>query len=127
MEYTLRTYTSYSSRGDSGWAFTTQVGSTVPLYHLFHYSSATGSDNFYTTNETERDVFGAQDGYTYGGVAAYVYATQICGSVPLYRSYQPVTVDHFYTNNRTDNRIASTTLDYVEEGIQCYVLPDPTD
>lgn len=72
-------------------------------------------------------MFVAQDGYTYEDVAAYVYATQICGSVPLYRLYQPVCVDHFYTIDTAEVRTASMTENYVEEGIQCYVMPDPTD
>ncbi|EED80865.1 predicted protein [Postia placenta Mad-698-R] len=117
----------YQSRGNAGGAFTSQVGATVPLHHLFYYSSATGNDNFYTTNATERDVFIAQKGYTDRGIAAYVYETQICGSVPLFRSFNPVVVDHFYTNNLTEDRLVSTTKNYVQEGIQCYVVPDPTD
>ncbi|EED80219.1 predicted protein [Postia placenta Mad-698-R] len=123
MEEQVRLY-GYQSRGHVGGAFMIQVGATVPLYHLKYYSSATGNDNFYTTNATERDEFTTQKGYTDQGVAAYVYETQICGSVPLLRSYNPVVVDHFYTNNRTEDRIVSTTRSYVQEGIQCYVVPD---
>ncbi|KAF9820047.1 hypothetical protein IEO21_01709 [Rhodonia placenta] len=32
--------------------------------------------------------------------------------------------DHFYTINATEMNVAATTEGYVEEGIQCYVLPN---
>lgn len=80
----------------------------------------------FTISETEREEAIA-NGYVFENIAAYVYATQICSSIPLYRLYQPVLHDHFYTIDPTEVHTTATTQNYVEEGIACYVLPDPTD
>ncbi|OSX67059.1 hypothetical protein POSPLADRAFT_1051214 [Postia placenta MAD-698-R-SB12] len=111
----------YTSQGNAGWVFTTQVGATIPLYRLFNSAI---TDHFYTTNETERDSAISQDGYVFEEIAAYVYATQVCNGIPLYRLYSSSLSDHFYTINATEMNVAATTEDYVEEGIQCFVLPN---
>ncbi|EED85182.1 predicted protein [Postia placenta Mad-698-R] len=115
------TFFGYTSQGNAGWVFTTQVGATIPLYRLYNGANA---DHFYTTNETERDTAVSQDRYVFQSIAAYVYATQVCNSIPLYRLDNPVVADHFYTINATEMNVAATTEGYVEEGIQCFVLPN---
>ncbi|OSX67076.1 hypothetical protein POSPLADRAFT_1127110 [Postia placenta MAD-698-R-SB12] len=111
----------YTSQGNAGWVFTTEVGATIPLYRLYNLEH---TDHFYTTNATEMATVVSQSGYVFQEIAAYVYATQICNSIPLYRLDNSLVTDHFYTINATEMNVAATTEGYVEEGIQCYVLPN---
>ncbi|KAI0328320.1 hypothetical protein GY45DRAFT_1326449 [Cubamyces sp. BRFM 1775] len=79
--------------------------------------------HFYTTNAAERAIAISQLGYTDEGIAAYVYPSKLCGSVPLYRMYNPMATDHFYTTNVGERDNAITALGYVDEGIAAYVNP----
>ncbi|KAJ7890077.1 hypothetical protein B0H14DRAFT_2497364 [Mycena olivaceomarginata] len=50
------------------------------------------------------------------GTAAFVYTTQICGSVPLFRLYNVAGTDHFYTK-----RAAFLASGLIDQGIAAYV------
>jgi len=62
-------------------------------------------------------------GFQFGTeIVAYVYPTQVCGSIPLYVVFHDVLGDHWYTT------VASERDDFVESGwldsgIAAYVLP----
>ncbi|KDR80121.1 hypothetical protein GALMADRAFT_242364 [Galerina marginata CBS 339.88] len=93
--------------------------STVPLYGfagtggLFYITSTTG------TTPT------APSGFTSVGIRAYVYATQICGSVPLYGASLPSATDFWYTTNLNDHN-SLLNLGWTDTGITAYVLPVDT-
>lgn len=53
----------------------------------------------------------------------YVYPSALCGTVPLYRTYNPTDVDHCYTTNAVERDVLITSLGYVDEGISAYVNP----
>lgn len=57
----------YALEGIAGYVYATQICGSIPLYHL----QLPGRDNFYTTNETEREQ-ATHDGYVDMGVACYV-------------------------------------------------------
>ncbi|EED80875.1 predicted protein [Postia placenta Mad-698-R] len=97
----------YESQGDAGWIFPTQTGVTIPLYRMHSQT-----DHFYTTDEAEMKLATAHGTYVLQGIAG----------IPLYRLYKPV--DHFHTISWAEDQNMSYIEDYVEEGIQCYVLPD---
>ena len=111
----------YTSQGDAAQVFPldTQNPNAVPLYRLYK----TNEDHFYTASATQRDNAINNSGYKDEGVTAYIYASQICGSIPLYRMYQPTIVDHFYTVNETEKLDFLDNRGYVDEGITGYVLP----
>ncbi|KAJ6450183.1 hypothetical protein C8R45DRAFT_1084027 [Mycena sanguinolenta] len=67
--------------GTAALIFSIQDTSTVPFYTL---RSTAASAWFYTANETERAAALAS-GYAELFTAGYIYPSQICGSVPLYR------------------------------------------
>ncbi|KAG1806174.1 uncharacterized protein BJ212DRAFT_784925 [Suillus subaureus] len=95
--------------------------STVPLYRMYNPKVI---DHFYTTSYSE--VQSAKSlGYDYEEISAYVYNTNICGSVALYRLYSSSGTDHFYTTSASEASNAVAKLGYTEEGIVCYVLPVP--
>lgn len=55
------------------------------------------------------------------GTLGYLSSTQQCGSVPLYRSYNPGSNDHFYTVDAEENARATQGGGYKDEGIIGYV------
>jgi hypothetical protein len=81
--------------------------------------SALNKSNFYTTNLGELG-YGSH-GYTYEGIAGYIYPTQAAGTVPLYRYWNPGATDHFYTTNFSE--LVSGSSGYIYEGIAGYVIP----
>ena len=56
------------------------------------------------------------------GPVAYVYATQVCGSIPLFALAQGTEGDHWYTTVETE-RDGFVSLGWVDEGIVAFVLP----
>ncbi|KAJ7277314.1 hypothetical protein C8J57DRAFT_956263, partial [Mycena rebaudengoi] len=63
--------------------FVTQEESTVRFYRLF---SSAATDHFYTISTTERDD-AVKDGYVLQSEKIYIYLTQSCGSIPLFRLF----------------------------------------
>jgi hypothetical protein len=93
----------------------------VPLYRL-----ASASDRLYTTSTEERDRV-EQQGYRDEGIAGYVAATQVPGTLPLYRLAKqngPGT-EHFYTDNAGERDKAISQLGFHLEGIAGYVPTSP--
>ena len=84
----------------------------------------TVKDHFYTTSSAERDNAVSQDGYLSEGVACYVYATQVAGTIPFYRLRSPAG-DHFYTPSAAERQSLLATPGWTDEGIACYLLPAP--
>ena len=52
----------------------------------------------------------------------YVFTTPVCGSVPLYRVYNPDAIEHFYTTNVT-KRDNALQHGYKDDGVSAYVNP----
>ena len=62
-----------------------------------------------------------KDGYKLERTQCYVYATQVTGTVPLYRAFSAANGSHFYTTNLSE--ITDPKNGYRLEEIQCYVFP----
>lgn len=90
------------------------VSTLVPLYRYSNYLGR--GDRFYTTNFNELGN-GGFSGWVYEGVQCHVYASQVSGTVPLYRYVSPLLGLHFFTIQNAD----LTHLGYYQEGIACYV------
>ncbi|KAJ6450184.1 hypothetical protein C8R45DRAFT_849249, partial [Mycena sanguinolenta] len=103
--------------GTAAFIFSIQDTSTVP-FHCLHSPAATTV--FYTANETER-LAALASGYTDYMTAGYIYPSQICGSVPLYRLHLiAANSDYIYTTSVTDRENAITS-GFTYEGIAGYV------
>ena len=115
----------YAYEGEPGYVFGSYSSytDTIPLYRMY---SGSAVDHFYTTSASERDNAVEHLGYSDEGIAAYVYATDICGAIPLYRTYSPGATDHFYTTSESERNNAVAHLGYNDEGIAAYVLPVPS-
>ncbi|KAJ7286868.1 hypothetical protein C8J57DRAFT_1049238 [Mycena rebaudengoi] len=101
--------------------FKHQLGPTVPLYRLNNKKSG---DRLYTRSTSERNAAARMGEYTQegDGIAGYVYATQICESVPLYRLYNGHAQDHLYTADEGERHDAVGGKGYILEGIAGYVV-----
>ena len=109
----------FNPEGDIANVLPSQSPHTISLYRLYLPSAM---DHFYTPSETERDN-AINDGYTYEGVAAYVFLENVSGTVPLYRMYNPTTNDHFCTTNAVEKENVIIAVGYGDEGIAAYVNP----
>lgn len=85
----------------------------VPLYRWY---AAGSTDHFYSTTN-----YGNISGFQFQGVAAYVEATQVGGSLPFQRFYMgsPRT-EHFYTTNTGEAQYVRT-LGFIYESIEGYL------
>jgi serine/threonine protein kinase len=104
---------------DNARATAAVVALAAPLYRL--YNPKTG-DHFYTMSIAERNNAVAADGYTYEGIASYVFSSQVANSAPLYRLVSTRTGDHFYTLSATERDNAVAADGYTYEGIAGYVF-----
>lgn len=93
---------------------------TVPLYAFF---DATTLDYVYIASGTGTP--SAPDGFSLVGPVAYVYDTQVCGSVPLFVVFEDVAGDHWLTTSASE-RDELISLGWIDSGIVAYVLPLPT-
>lgn len=101
----------------SGWTSPGQLN-TVPLYA---FGRLTSTDFVYLIS-TDGNPPPTPSGFGLLGIIGYVYATQICSSVPLYGATLPSPPDHWYTTELNEhNEIIS--LGWTDIGIIAYVLP----
>ncbi|KIJ26320.1 hypothetical protein M422DRAFT_272608 [Sphaerobolus stellatus SS14] len=61
-------------------------------------------------------------GYENSGITGYVYATQVCGSVPLLVAANAATTDHWYTTNVLHHS-SIVASGWTDEGVAAFVLP----
>ncbi|KXN82799.1 hypothetical protein AN958_02164 [Leucoagaricus sp. SymC.cos] len=107
----------------AGYVFLTQVPGTTPLYRCFFPAPA--NDHFHTANKAEFDEAvsnGCQPVEPVSGTIGFLYSRRVCGAIPLYRVYNPITMDHFYTSNKAERDTAVSSGGYKSEGIVGYVL-----
>lgn len=87
----------YIFEGIGFFAFSAQVGGSVPVYRYYQSSS---DDHFYTTNFNT--LGNGALGYVYEGIRFYAYPAALNGSRPVFRYYNSGAVDHFYTKNQNE-------------------------
>ncbi|KAL0945262.1 hypothetical protein HGRIS_000773 [Hohenbuehelia grisea] len=121
-EMQTATTTGYTKESHAAKVFTKAQTNTIPLHRLYNGHHHV-NDHFYTTSEHEANNAATKLGYTREGVAAHIYGTQICGSVPLHRLYNPHMRNHFYTIAEHEANNAARHLGYLREGVAGFVLP----
>ncbi|KAJ7802491.1 hypothetical protein B0H14DRAFT_2892134 [Mycena olivaceomarginata] len=105
--------------GVAAFIFANPEPSTVPFFCL---RSATSTAYFYTTNQTERDAARAS-GFTDFMTVGYIYPTQVCGTVPLYRlHFVAANADYMYTTSAAERDNAVLNLRFIYEGVAGYVF-----
>ncbi len=63
--------------------------------------------------------------YDFEGITAWVFPTQVCGSVPLYRLVNAPIEDNFYTTNDAERKNVIANNGYVDESVAGYVYLTP--
>ncbi|PPQ90072.1 hypothetical protein CVT25_011971 [Psilocybe cyanescens] len=104
-------------QGDNFCAWGTAQNFTSPLY-LFYNPSTNDYHFILSADGTVPKPSGLQA----QGIRAHVYATQVCGSVPLYTLSKPSVGDHWYTIFQGE-RETLISFGWVDGGILAYVLP----
>jgi len=118
----------YSSEGVGFQLFTHQLSGLIPVYRYFLEAN---HDHFYTHNAGE---IGASQpgqvgkfGYKCEGVLGYISASQVPGTVPIFRYWHEANKDHFYTHNAgeigTTQEGATGNHGYKCEGVLGYAYP----
>lgn len=112
----------WNYEGVAYYAYTRQVSGTVPLYRFY---SPVYRGHFFTRNEAEMQSLRKNSSATwrYEGVAYYVAPSQVSGTVPVYRFWNPVAKHHFYTRNENEAhnlRYKITSKNYNYEGVAFY-------
>ncbi|MDD7930366.1 peptidoglycan DD-metalloendopeptidase family protein [Microbacterium thalli] len=103
---------------------TTSPTQPTPVYRFW---SATYAGHFYTASAEERDAVAARwpHIWSYEGQAYTAFATQVAGTVPLYRFWSAQYNSHFYTTgaDERDAVIARWPDIWSYEGVAYYVYP----
>jgi hypothetical protein len=97
------------------WVYTEDTGGLVPLFRCFKSGGRrflTSSIDCETTGAPERTL-------------GFMSNMQICGSIPLYRSYNAGSDDHFYTTSEPEHQNAIAMYGYADQGITGYVWASP--
>ncbi|KAJ7826387.1 hypothetical protein B0H14DRAFT_2453139 [Mycena olivaceomarginata] len=90
----------------------------IPLFRLF--IPATGGFSTPPPTRSENAFLGG--GAISQGIAAYVWPTQLCGSQPMFRLFNPTTQDYLYTMFVSEKNTAKNSQGYTEDdGIPFYV------
>ena len=107
-------------QGPAFLAWLTPQEFTIPFYQLADLPSQNNFIFLPQINGSAPTV----PGFATQIIAGYVYATQICGSVPLFSASNDAASDHWWTTSQSDHDalIASGT-GWVDAGIVFYVLP----
>ena len=118
-------YAGWRAIGNVGFVFRRPVVGSIPLYRFSKYEDASGAafgqHYFYTTNFNEGRQAVKDAHYNDEGVAAYVAATQLPGTLPLYRLYLPQAALHVYTSDTDERNRLIYSSGYTLEGIEGYV------
>ncbi|KAF8873670.1 hypothetical protein CPB84DRAFT_1798216 [Gymnopilus junonius] len=109
--------TDWQIQRDTFLAWRTPQEFTVPLYVL---NNPTTHDFIYLMSTD--GMVPTASAFNVGSIIAYVYPTQICGSVPLFALFQDVVSDHWYTTGQTE-RAGFVESGWIDSGIAAYVLP----
>ncbi|KAJ3799050.1 hypothetical protein GGU11DRAFT_778534 [Lentinula aff. detonsa] len=116
----------YTFEGEATFLWSTSQPSTIPLFRLYNQDFV---DHFYTMSSDE--VLEMIDqGWAYDNTpnhtAGYVYPYSICGAAPIYRLFNPESVDHFYTMNIAESQDAMKD-GYQDQGIAGFAMLPSVD
>lgn len=98
---------------------------------VYRFWSPTFKGHFYTIDPAERDkiIRTWPVDWSYEGERYTAYATQVKGTVPLYRFWSDKFKGHFYTADEAEKQkvIDTWPLDWTFEGVAYYVYPADSD
>ncbi len=95
------------------WVYAADTGGLQPLFRCFK-----AGNRRFLTSSIDCETTGAPE-----TTLGFMSNMQICGSIPLYRSYAAASDDHFYTTSLPEHQNAIAMYGYVDQGITGYVWP----
>ncbi|KAF8870427.1 hypothetical protein CPB84DRAFT_1968115 [Gymnopilus junonius] len=123
LDQTIAIVNANTAGGDWTWqadSFLAWGGPQEFVFPLYVFFNPTTADNLYVLSSD--GTVPSVSGTIPAGIVAYVYATQVCGSVPLFSVAQEGVGDHWYTTSNAE-RDALTSVGWVSEGVIAFVLP----
>ncbi len=117
----------YNDEGIIGQVYKTRIPGSVPLVSLYNPFE---NNYFYTAHPKktwEPLTTRSYSRYSYKGVVGYVFKNTAKGHIPLYRLKNGLQKNHFYTTYDSEYKKYRVLKDYEDEGIECYILPRPSD
>ncbi|KAJ3994189.1 hypothetical protein F5050DRAFT_1713899 [Lentinula boryana] len=116
----------YTFEGEAAFLWSTSQPGTIPLFRLYNEDFM---DHFYTMSSDEVPEM-IDEGWAYdttpNHTAGYVYPYSICGAAPIYRLFNPASVDHFYTMNIAESQNAIES-GYQDQGIAGFAMLPSAD
>ncbi|HMQ01469.1 MAG TPA: hypothetical protein PKD79_00130 [Candidatus Doudnabacteria bacterium] len=113
--YTLQvTSTPTGGGGTTPTAQNCVENSSQELTALYRFYSSRDNDHYYATTPN------IPAGFVGEGITAYIYKSQVAGTVPLYQSYNVELKDHYYSTDLA----GAQTFGYRLDGIVGYVYPN---
>ncbi|GAV99881.1 protein [Lentinula edodes] len=116
----------YAFEGESAFIWATPQTGTVPLFRLYNQNS---TDHFYTMSSDELPEMmslGWTNDTALNQTAGYVYPYSTCGAAPIYRLFNPSTIDHFYTMDVAESQNA-VQVGYQDQGIAGFAILSSAD
>ena len=99
---------------DFFWVYTADAGGMSPLFRCRKPDS---------THLLTTDTGG--EGQAIEGTIGFIYNSERCGAIPLYRVYNPGNNDHFYTTSLPERDNAIAMYGYQDQGITGWVWTGP--
>ena len=91
---------------------------------VFRFRNQDTGTYFYTISPTEKDfILNNLDHYVFEDSQFNAYQTQVEGTIPIYRLYEPTIGTHFFTANIDERIFVDNNLSYNFEGIAYYAYP----
>ncbi|KAH9478370.1 hypothetical protein JR316_0008824 [Psilocybe cubensis] len=118
FDTSVGTTDNYELQNPLFFAWPTAQEFTVPVHQL---ESTDGQDFMFVpeVNGTVPNIAG----WRTQGSTVHAYATQVCGSVPLFTAFNAAGSDHWWTTNEDDHARMIANSGWVDAGIPFYVLP----
>ena len=104
-----------ASNGDHFYTASVSEKNSITLSPVYRFYNPASGDHFYTASDAEKNIVAntSYSGYLFEGIAFYAYASQVNGSVPVYRSFNGTTGDHFYTTSNTEKDASGYTYESI--------------
>ncbi|KAJ7921974.1 hypothetical protein B0H13DRAFT_1604063, partial [Mycena leptocephala] len=95
---------------------------SVAAFVFVTQEDGAATDHLYTISTAERDS-AVKNGYALQTEPIYIYPTQICGSIPLFRLFSATGKNNFYTTSESERLNFIANEGYTDVEIAGYVLP----
>lgn len=111
----------YKPEGTAFFIQRENIPGTLPLYGIFRTSGL--NDHLYTVSETEKRNLLENKTNALQGTIGYIHKSEVEGSIPLFRLYNPTWNDHLYTVSDSEKE-GLISHKWVYEGTVGFVFKD---